>query len=128
MPKANFPQGTSPATVRNVGSPKICYVKNPYTGAEIEVQYQEHIFITAEYGIIQCINDGQHFTFLDPVQISPLDPVTRRWFALCSCGSPAQIIGSNPVAKHTSGGRYMLACSTALAFNEHADGSRGYGA
>lgn len=115
------------SVVRNIGNPKVCYVQNPYNKeTEYTVQYQEKVWFD-NYGMVECINDGAHFTFLDPVKISPLDPLTQRWFALCSCGAPAVLVGHNPLKSKTSEmGHYWLACYNAITYERHSDGSRGY--
>lgn len=112
------------AIIQHRGDPK----KVVLDDGKYTVEFMEYVYLNPEYPRVHCINDGAHFTFLDPVKISPLDVTTRRWFAMCSCGAPAVIIGTNPVDKLTSIGEWRLVCYNALTYNKHADGVGGYGA
>jgi len=78
-----------------------------------------------EYGrFVVCAPYDNHFIYEDPSK------KTGRWVFMCTCGSPAVIVGSDAYAGHaspTSGvGIYpgeMLVCKMHMDRNKHADGS-----
>lgn len=52
-----------------------------------EVYRQEKIFIPEMGGFVRCAPYSSHFVYLDPTNKK------GRWFAMCTCGSPAVIVG-----------------------------------
>jgi hypothetical protein len=62
---------------------------------------------------IQCMDyHNEHFVYLDPVNVK------NRWFAWCTCGSPAVII--EPAAYKTDNLR--MACYFHAQFGRHVTG------
>jgi hypothetical protein len=61
--------------------------------------------------MVKCADyHGEHFVYMDPVydlpaaRIDPSQATTGRghWFAMCTCGSPAVIVGPTEAAKEDS--------------------------
>ncbi|MCK5548801.1 MAG: hypothetical protein KAI64_07280 [Thermoplasmata archaeon] len=52
---------------------------------------------------IQCADyHEEHFVYLDPlffIDLKPDDP-RKIWWAMCTCGSPAVVVGGTTAAKH----------------------------
>ncbi len=98
-----------------------------------EVRREEKVFY-AEYDdegytisgrFIGCCPYDNHFVFIDPVW----KQVKGRWFAACTCGSTAVIVGYNayrrdasPNTDSTTPGE-MLVCYHHVQTGKHADGS-----
>lgn len=66
------------------------------------VHRQKKVWIDATEGsrgrYVMCAPYDEHFVFIDPMY----KKMRGRWFALCSCGSPAVLIGSNTYAHDAS--------------------------
>ena len=45
---------------------------------------------------------GEHFVYVDPLfaKTLPESEVRQIWFAMCTCGSPAVVLGPGDVAEH----------------------------
>lgn len=84
-----------------------------------KINRMESVFIL-EYGLVKTMPSDIHFCFLFP-QNNP----RYRWFAGCTCGAPAVIVGSNPYSHYGSPEGSMLICYNLLTFGMHADGSKG---
>src|SRR3990172_9189448 len=76
---------------------------------EIEVDYQPKAWIGGDYGWADCTNYGTHFTFLDPVKPVSGSP-EKRWFAMCSCGAPSILVGSNQYKHLVTAAGWRLVC------------------
>lgn len=70
---------------------------------------------------VACAPDDDHFVFIDPLWTK----IPGRWFAYCSCGSPAILVGSNqykqfgsPAKDSTQKGE-MLICKNYMDTNQH---------
>lgn len=73
-----------------------------------------------DWSMVKCSDyHGEHFVYLDPLYNDPaahVDPNKRdtgrgHWFAMCTCGSPAVIVGPDEAAKEDSNCKeQMLVC------------------
>lgn len=81
------------------------------------VQREERVFIKELGGFVVCAPYDNHFVYLLP-------PRKDTWFAFCTCGSPAVLIGSNSYAHLGSADGMMLVCHMHTMTNKHADGSQ----
>lgn len=84
------------------------------------VEKQDYVYYQApnedasgpgEWGMVKCSDyHGEHFVYLDPMyhedpkQIDPNTGQTGRghWFAMCTCGSPAVIVGTEEAQREIS--------------------------
>ena len=83
------------------------------------VYRQEQVFIP-EWGVfVKCAPYDNHFVFIDPVY----EKVIGRWFASCTCGAMATLIGTKAYSHLGSPEGAMLVCHNHTTFNKHADGS-----
>ena len=82
IPKANF------AIIKHRGDLNTCQTADGFT-----VHRRDKVWVEEADGrngrFIFCAPDDMHFIFIDPVW----KKVIGRWFAMCSCGSPAVITG-----------------------------------
>lgn len=85
-----------------------------------EVHRQEFVWIRG-YGKVICPSYDNHFTYLDPKPVKRGEPY--RWFAMCTCGSPAVITGTRAYSHLGSPSGWMLVCQHHTTYNRHADGS-----
>jgi hypothetical protein len=70
-----------------------------------------------EYGaFVRCAPYGNHFIFEVPVRIKG-----PAW--MCSCGSPAHMVGAKAYGHLSSYKDAMIVCQNHTTFNRHADGS-----
>jgi hypothetical protein len=94
-----------------------------------KVHRQKKVWLDATEGsrgrYVMCCPYDNHFVFIDPAW----KKMKGRWFALCSCGSGAVLVGSNvyagdasPSTEGTVQGE-MLVCHNHMQFGRHADGS-----
>ena len=101
----------------DVTKAEIAYGKKRYN-----IERQEKVFVvdpnmhTAEW--VTCAPYDNHFVYLLP-------PNIEGWFAMCTCGGPAVIVGYNAYKKDaspTDTGK-MLLCYHHANSGKHADGS-----
>jgi len=81
IPKAQF------AVIKRRGDLNTCETADGHI-----VHRQDKLFVEEADGsgrFIFCAPDADHFIFIDPVWRN----IIGRWFAMCSCGSPAVITG-----------------------------------
>ena len=78
-----------------------------------EVTRSEKVFI-AEMGWLRCAPYDDHFVYLNP------DTNKGTWFAMCTCGSPAVIVGASLVGE--PGGPRMLVCMEHAQTGKHTTG------
>lgn len=101
--------------IRQRGSPTEATLASGHT-----VEKQEYVYFLLpkedkrkpdEWRMVRCADyHGEHFVYLDPLYLLPATPVdpnksqTGRghFFALCSCGSPAVIVGPSDAAMEDS--------------------------
>ena len=83
------------------------------------VRREDKVFIKELNGFVPCTPYDNHFVYLDPSN------AYGRWFAACTCGAPAILIGSKGYAHLGSAEGMMLACMFHVNpnINRHADGS-----
>lgn len=113
-------------TDKAVHSFNIIKVRNPTSvtlanGMTFHKQEDQKFWIPEESGFIHAAPYDNHFIF----QI-PDSPKTKGMSGfMCSCGSPAVIVGSRPYAHLGSPEGKMLVCMfhTHPNINRHADGS-----
>jgi hypothetical protein len=91
-----------------------------------KVRREEKIFVKQLGRYVVCAPYDNHFIYLDPA----FEKVKGRWFAMCTCGSPAVIAGYNAYKKDaspTSGSGIipgeMLLCYLHSNTMRHADGT-----
>jgi hypothetical protein len=81
----------------------------------------------SEHGWIKCAPYDNHFIYDDPMAYK----IIGRWSPMCSCGSPAGIVGYNAYIndatptnkKESTIAGEMLVCLAHAQYNRHADGS-----
>lgn len=87
-----------------------------------------------DWMMVKCADyHGEHFVYLDPLyntdalHADPDKRITGRghWFAMCSCGSPAVVVGPTEAAKEDSDcPERLLVCYTYhLTLNEYGFGT-----
>jgi len=86
-----------------------------------KVTREEKVWVDEMNGFIRCAPDDLHFVYLDPAARNPKN--IGRWFASCTCGSFAVLVGSNVYKDYGSPEGMMLICYHFLTFGKHADGS-----
>ena len=99
------------STIKQRGDPNKAVTLDGYT-----VTRKERIYIP-EYGnFIACAPYSSHFVYLDPSNIA------GRWFAMCSCGSPAVITGYSAYKQdHSSNEGAMLVCLYHAQYGHHTN-------
>jgi len=100
--------------IHHRGQPNVAYLDGG-----IMVQRQEKVFIREMRGFVRCADYDNHFCFLFPEK----DPKRFPYFAGCSCGSMAVVIGSNVYKGMNSPVGAMLVCYHHMTYHKHADGS-----
>ena len=86
-----------------------------FDGTVIHRDSNEMMFIP-EYGVaIRCAPYDVHFLFEVPARIKGAS-------LLCSCGSPAVIVGAKAYAHLSSYKEAMVVCQHHTMFNKHSDG------
>lgn len=82
-----------------------------------KVEKREFIYVP-EIGNVKAADyHGEHFVYADPEALPPLNK-KGRWFAMCTCGSPAVIVGKE-VYKSDSG---LVVCYFHASFGRHTTG------
>jgi hypothetical protein len=106
------PKDTTFSIIHHRGDPTRATTLDGY-----EVQKHPRVYIPEWSAWVNCADyHMEHFVYLDPVAY--LDNKHGRWFAMCTCGSPAVIVGEDVYG--TDGG--MLVCYFHAAFNRHTTG------
>ena len=101
--------------IRQRGSPTEATLASGHT-----VEKQEYVYFLMpkedkrepdEWRMVKCSDyHGEHFLYLDPLYLTPAriadpdksDTGRGHWFAMCTCGSPAVIVGPSEAAKEDS--------------------------
>lgn len=87
------------------------------------VVYREDKLFVQEYNAeIPCAPYDNHFIFLDPHVLKPGDK-QKFWFAMCTCGGPAVLVGSQAYKHLGSSQGMMFVCFIHLTYGKHVDGS-----
>jgi len=100
------------SVIRHRGDPKSAVTLDGYTVAK-----QDKVWIPEWNSWVRCADyHMEHFVYLDPT--AHLTNKRGRWFSMCTCGSPAVIVGEDVYG--TDGG--MLVCYFHAAFGKHTTG------
>ena len=91
-----------------------------------KVHRKEKIYFK-EHGYVKCAPYNNHFLYDDPMA----NKIIGRWTPMCSCGSPAAIIGYNAYAgdaspttrKESTVPGELLVCLAHAQYGKHSDGS-----
>jgi len=97
------------------------------TADGVIVYRKESLWMGKQYGLVRCAPMDNHFIFEDP----NFSKYIGRWTPMCSCGSPAGVVGYNvykgdmsPTNRSESTHPGMLiVCLAHAQFGHHADGS-----
>lgn len=84
------------------------------------VHREEKIFFLELKRFVMCAPYDNHFVYANPSKKSGM------WSPMCSCGSPAVIVGYNAYrqdSSRTDSGE-LIVCLTHAQTNRHADGSK----
>jgi hypothetical protein len=85
-------------------------------GTEVFNDKRNKLFVP-EYGVdVACAPYGNHFIFEVPTRIKG-----PSW--MCSCGSPAVMVGAKAYAHLSSMKDALIVCQQHTMANKHADGS-----
>jgi len=88
-----------------------------YDGTVIYNDRMDKMFVP-EYGaFIKKVEYGNHFIFEVPKHIKG-----TSW--MCSCGSPAVMVGAKAYGHLSSYKDAMIVCQNHTTYNKHADGSK----
>ena len=82
------------------------------------VYRQDKVWIDEEHGFLKCCPYDSHFVFLMPKRMIGV------WSLVCSCGSPAVIVGSKVYSHLGSPEGKMIVCYHHTSWGKHADGSQ----
>ncbi len=130
--------------VRQVGSPDKLTLKRGKS--EYQIEKAEYVYFLepnddasapGDWRTVKCADyHGEHFVFLEPtynvlpqhVDPNKMDTGRGKWFAMCTCGSPAVIVGPAEARKEESNlAEQLLVCLyyhhtlTEYGFGNHAD-------
>ncbi len=101
--------GSTFNVVRHRGDPQEATLASGHV-----VKKEEHIYYKNEYGqhvMVKCAEyHGAHFLYADPVY--NLDAEGKgHWFAMCTCGAPAVVVGPTEAMFEESGhAAQLLVC------------------
>lgn len=88
-----------------------------FDGTIIRNDHRDKMFVP-EYGVeIRKVEYGNHFIFEVPARIKG-----PAW--LCSCGSPAVMVGAKAYSHLSSYEEAMIVCQFHTTNNRHSDGSQ----
>lgn len=96
--------------IRQRGDPKKAVLQSGHT-----VEKLEHVFIKSPENAfisLRCADyHNEHFVYIDPLYNADGAVGKGHWFAMCTCGSPAVIVGPSGARSHEQGIREnMLVC------------------
>lgn len=121
MSDENFRQAFN--IIRVAGIPQEATTTDNY-----KVYRTDKIFVPEFFRFVKCAPYDNHFIYEDP---EFLKGTLGRWFAMCTCGSNAVIVGYNVYkddASPSSGSGLqtgeMLVCYRHAEFGKHADGTK----
>jgi hypothetical protein len=97
--------------IRQFNSPNKATTVDGYT-----VTRKEKLFIEEWGAFVPCAPYDTHFIYKDPSN------KIGRWLFVCSCGSPAGIVGYNAYKDDASNEGAMLVCLHHAQTGKHADG------
>lgn len=107
------------------------------------VYRSESLWMGKQYGLVKCSNTSNHFIYHDPdfnhgtgdwptqPNGKPFKRFVGRWTPICSCGSPAAVVGSGvyrgssspTTAVESTHPGQMLVCLALMQYGIHLDGS-----
>ena len=99
------------AIIHHFNSPKEAITIDGY-----KVERVDQVWVK-NYGMVRCAPYSDHFVYLDPKPVRSGEP--GRWFAMCTCGSPAIIIGTKAYSEYGSPSGWLLACKYHIDFGVH---------
>lgn len=112
MPDSKPFEGFTFSIIKHRGDPKYATTLDGY-----RVQKHEKVYIPEWKAWVMCADyHMEHFVYLDPMAY--LKNKLGRWFAMCTCGSPAVIVGKDVYT--SSGG--MLVCYFHALNGRHTTG------
>lgn len=104
--------------IHHFGSPN-----EAYTLDNLKVERQEYLYAGITYGMVRCAPYDDHFIYNDPYKVRPgID--APRWLAMCTCGSPAVIVGTKVYGIYASPEGYLLVCMAHMTNGVHQTGGR----
>ena len=98
--------------IKNYNSPN-----SAVTEDGIEVRRKEKIYIPDWNAEVKTAPYDNHFIYYDSSE------KVGRWSLMCSCSSPAGIIGYNAYKKDASNYGAMIICLAHGQYGKHSDGS-----
>ena len=67
---------------------------------------------------VMCAPYDNHFVYIDP------SPKSGRWSPMCTCGSPAAVVGYDAYKKDASAQGALVVCMSHAQLGRHSDGSQ----
>lgn len=108
MSKNGKPMRPTFTTIKHRGDPKSAVTIDGHA-----VRKEEKVYIPEYSAFVMCVDyHGEHFVYLDP------STKKGRWFAMCTCGSPAAIVGKDVYKTETG----LLICMFHAQYGRHTTG------
>lgn len=105
------------SVIKHYNSPNEAVTLDGYT-----VKRQEKLWMGADKGFVVCSPYDNHFVYLDPYRPKPGEP--SRWGMMCTCGSPAVLVGTNAYSIYGSPQGWMVVCYYHTLNGVHQTGER----
>jgi len=84
----------------------------------LAVSKQESLLVPEWGTFVRAADYGNHFLYLDP------SDKIGRWWAMCTCGAPAVIVGYDAYAHDASKQGALVVCQVHAGTGRHADGAQ----
>ena len=84
----------------------------------IKVSKEESLFVPEWGTSVKAADYGNHFLYLDNSK------KIGRWWAMCTCGAPAVIVGYDAYKHDASKGGALVVCKDHAGTGRHADGAQ----
>ena len=114
MTKFEKPEGFSFSIIHHRNSPN-----EAETDEGLKVVRQDKIFVKSYNALIQCAPYTDHFIYYDTSR------TLGRWTLMCTCGSPAGIVGYDAYKQDASPQGAMIICLCHARMGSHQDGTKG---
>ena len=114
MTKFDKPEGFSFCIIRHRGSPN-----EAETDEGKKVKRQPSIYLQSYDGLFMVAPYLDHFVYQDPSK------KIGRWTLMCTCGSPAVIVGYDAYKQDASPQGSMIVCLCHAQTGHHQDGTKG---
>lgn len=103
--KGNIFEGATFNIIKSRGDPKVAVTLSGHTVTKQNEVYCKSPFDTESWVSIKCADyHNEHFIYVDPVYNMDSDKGGKgHWFAMCTCGSPAVIVGMREGEVHETG-------------------------